>query len=277
MSFKFPHLWIKSGEVARTLTQGSLSKFKHLIKWKKSESILEAGFASGSNSLQTLVPLLPHDYKEFIGSDISDEMIDYAKKEFKLPRSEVVKLDVCGEIPSQFRERFDHIFGFNVIHVVKDPRKAFKNIKDMLKPGGSTFLTFFQHTPIEHSFVKLKNSPKWGRYDHNEMIPPYHYSASPLDEYQKDLEAAEFSKTIIQKAYETYTAKTDEDHEVLTDLFYAVNPVQLQISDEKERNEYMKEYISEVFNGPVVNQRLDENGNKITDLTTLNMVVYATK
>ncbi|CAG9864133.1 unnamed protein product [Phyllotreta striolata] len=277
MSFKFPQLWSKGGQIPALYTQSTLSKFKHLIKWRKSPSILEIGFASGSNSSKTLIPLLPDDYKEFIGSDISDEMVDYAKKEFKLPRSEIVKLDVCREIPRQFRERFDHIFGFHVIHMVKDPVKAFKNIKSMLKPGGSTFLTFYERVPNEFAFANLKNNPRWRKYDHDAMIPPYHYLLSPLDEYKKDLDAVQFKETVIQKAYESYTAKSEEDHSMLADLLKAANPIPLDIPDENEREEYMKEYFAEIFKGPIINEIEDKNGKKLTNMTTLNMVVYATK
>lgn len=117
-----PELWSKSSHFSLLVAIAHLKKYSHLLNWKKQESILEFGFANGYNSCRSLVPLLPNDYKEFFGTDLSSEMIEDAKKQCLIPRSTFLQMDITSKIPAEFQNRFDHVFSFNSIHRVNKPR-----------------------------------------------------------------------------------------------------------------------------------------------------------
>lgn len=108
-----PKLYSNSNNLTVLTTGVILKKFQHLIEWKDKPSILEFGFADGTNSQKSLHPLLPADYNEFIGVDISKPMVEYVKKHVVMPRSEFVQLDIATKnLPKQFQNRFDHVFSF---------------------------------------------------------------------------------------------------------------------------------------------------------------------
>lgn len=90
-------------------------------------------------------------------------------------------------------------------------RKAFKNIYDMLKPGGSTFLIFFEKTPIDDLFDRLKTHPKWGKYGQEKMISTYYYSKNTKNDYQKDIEAAQFKDYTFNVEQEMYRFSSEEE------------------------------------------------------------------
>ncbi|CAG9859956.1 unnamed protein product [Phyllotreta striolata] len=271
MAFRSPDLWVKSGGIALLFAKNSLKRYQHLIKWKKDASILELGFGTGHNSMQYLVPLLPKDYKEFIGSDVSEEMVDYAKNDFKIPKSKVVKLDACSDVPNEYRERFDHIFAFMLIHMLNKPREAFKNIHTMLKPGGSTFIMFMERKPVEYVMAQLKLHPKWSKYDHDVMIAPYFYSKSPQELYKKDIDSAGFVDYFMEAQNDSYICEEEE----FIDLHMCVNVVIPTIPEEL-REEYIKEYFKEVHKSPVTTIR-QENGKNIFITNAKVISLYATR
>ncbi|CAG9864135.1 unnamed protein product [Phyllotreta striolata] len=271
MSFKFPELWTESSNAAFALVKDHLDKCQHLIKWKQSESILEIGLGTGHNSLRTLFPLLPDDYKEFIGSDTSEEMVEFAKKHFNIPKSTVRKLDVCAGVPIEFEERFDHVFGFLVMHTVKTPREAFVNIKRMLKPGGSAFLTFFERSSAQKAFEKLKDSTKWSRYVHEESPFPYSYSENPREDFVKDIESVGFQQYELKPVNDTYEFGEEE----FIDLHLAVNPA-IPFIPKELQEEYKKDYINELYETPMFTVKTN-NGRKTIVMNSKSLILYATK
>lgn len=132
MGMVLPELWSKSCSVAISLASTQLHKYQHMINWKKSASILEIGFADGHTSSHCLAPILPEDYSEFVASDISKEMINYAKQYFKIPRWKFVQMDIGANVPEEFHNKFDHVFGFSVMHMVKNPRLVIKGLPKKL-------------------------------------------------------------------------------------------------------------------------------------------------
>lgn len=47
-----------------------------------------------------------------------------------------ILLDLCGEIPDEFKGRYDALYCSSVLEHVYDPFKAATNLIDLLKPGG---------------------------------------------------------------------------------------------------------------------------------------------
>lgn len=273
MSFILPQLWSKNSNAALAFNTSQLSKYRHLLKWNKNASILEFGFANGHNSNQMFLPILPNDYKEFIGSDISIEMVEDAKKHFRMPRSKIVQMDIAGDIPEDYHNRFDHVFCFLTMHLVKSPRRAFKNIHQILKPGGWMFLNIFERSPLDDLFEQISKNPKWSDYGQDEIISKYYYSENPQKEYKKDIDAANFKDYHFNVEKEIYNFESIEE---LNGLYTSTNPMISKIPKEL-LDEYMADFIKECQNCKMVDVTTNKDGKQSASLNTTIFVVHATK
>uniref|UniRef100_A0A6P7G6Y8 Juvenile hormone acid O-methyltransferase-like n=1 Tax=Diabrotica virgifera virgifera TaxID=50390 RepID=A0A6P7G6Y8_DIAVI len=248
MAMIMPELYAKLSTNNVNITKTLLKKYKHLLNFKKNPSILEFGFASGENSKQTLQPYLPHDYKEFVAVDISEPMVERARKNnTHIPRSKFYCLDTSApDLPEMFQNRFDNVFSIMTIHLVNNPRQTFANTFKMLKGGGETFQTFFKHTPCDSAFLKLSKHPKWGKeqYNQKKMLNPYYDKPEPKGYITADLKAAGFQNIQIMEEDTTYNFESEES---LKGLYTSVNTTLSHIpADELE--EYKEDYWREIRN-----------------------------
>ncbi|CAG9828874.1 unnamed protein product [Diabrotica balteata] len=128
MAMVLPELYNQCNDLTVSTTKDHLSKYKHLIKWKNEESIMELGVGDGNCSMYCLQPFLPNHYKEFVAMDISEAMLEYAKNNINLPNTRFVQCDVGSkDIDDEFIEKFDHIFSFYCIHMIENIRTKGNN------------------------------------------------------------------------------------------------------------------------------------------------------
>nr|XP_023017269.1 juvenile hormone acid O-methyltransferase-like [Leptinotarsa decemlineata] len=199
MAMVLPELFSKYNRLTTVVTAKQLEKFHHLIKWRKNASVLEIGHAEGGNSQKSFFPYLPSDLKEYVATDLSENMIEYASKNSTLPSVTFGQLNIAAkQVPLEYLNRFDHIFGFFVMHHVRQPRQAFRNMFDMLRKDGSIFLTFFKHIPSDATLDRLAKHPEWKQYGPENFISPYYYSPNPRQQWESDLSEAGF------KCYELF-------------------------------------------------------------------------
>ncbi|KAG5891091.1 hypothetical protein JTB14_036982 [Gonioctena quinquepunctata] len=234
---------------------------------------MEFGYADGGNSQISFFPHLPNDMKEFVATDISERMVEYAKINSSHPLMKFVQMDIATkQVPSEYLGRFDHIFGFFVMHHVQDTRQALENMKNMLKEGGSIFLTYFEHTPIDHALALLAKHPEWKYYGHGDEISPYFFSPNPRRECERNLSDAGF------KNYEVFQENESQeffDEAEYDGLFMAVNTVLPEIPKEKIE-EYKKMYLTLLKKGTNVIIRY-KNGMPIIDLKYKMFITIAWK
>ncbi|KAG5891092.1 hypothetical protein JTB14_036983 [Gonioctena quinquepunctata] len=240
MSMVLPKLWAKS-PLTTIVTRKHLAKYKHLIKWRNQPTIMEFGYADGGASQKSFFPYLPSDMKEFVATDISENMVEYARKNSTHPMMKFMQLDIATkQVPSQLLGRFDHIFGFLVLHLVKNPRQAFENMKSMLKEGGSFFLTFFEHVPYDEAFSRLAKHPEWGQYGHQENISPYYLSPNRRQEYERDLNEAGFRNYEFLEENGSFEFPDEAEFD---DIYIAANPILPEIPEQRIE-EYKKIYLT---------------------------------
>lgn len=73
-------------------------------------------------------------------------------------------------------------------------RQAFKNIYDLLVPGGDALLVFLASNPVFHIYEAMGQSKRWGPYmqDYKKYISPYHFFDDPVEQAERYLEEAGF-------------------------------------------------------------------------------------
>ena len=70
----------------------------------------------------------------------------------------------CGDNP-EWRERFDKVVSFFVLHWCQDHAKALRSILACLKPGGEAVFILGNESPlISETDLFLKSHPKWAEY-----------------------------------------------------------------------------------------------------------------
>lgn len=96
---------------------------KHL-KWSlKPESILDLGIGDGKMTKVVILPLIPINIKEYIGGDISEKMLSSAKATISHEKFKTLRIDATTKnLPNELKNRFDHIFSYNLFHHTQDLR-----------------------------------------------------------------------------------------------------------------------------------------------------------
>ncbi|XP_074033320.1 juvenile hormone acid O-methyltransferase [Leptinotarsa decemlineata] len=240
-----PELWEKGSRMTTLGNKFCMEKYNHLITWKDNESILELGIGDGGNSRISLWPYIPNNFKEFIGTDVSESMVEYVKEKVTHEKMKFMVLDFGSpNIPLEFEGRFDHIFSFIVLHWIRDLKQAFSNLYKMLKPGGEIFLIFFERSSADEIYDYLSKHPKWGKYGHEKLISPFHFHENPLGEYEKVLKESQFRDYHFEVENWNYTFPSEQAFE---DMFFSINPVINKIPEE-DVEEYKSLYIGKMKN-----------------------------
>lgn len=121
--FYQPDLFASNNDCAIETVNIFFNKYKHLIKFRKNESILDVETGDGRTTAAAILPHLPKHFKEIILSDISKVMLDYAKKRDVLSKMLFTQLDIGAKtVPEHFKNRFDHITNMYVFHWLTDTR-----------------------------------------------------------------------------------------------------------------------------------------------------------
>ncbi|KAG5897471.1 hypothetical protein JTB14_002730 [Gonioctena quinquepunctata] len=273
MALTLPELYSKNNDVTVDYTKTLLQKFQHLIKWKRNASIMEFGYADGGASRSSLFPTIPEDFNEFVGTDISEKMVSYAKTNSKHPKMKFMVLDIAAkDLPEDLMGRFDHIFSFYAMNVVSDPAQAFANMNKMLKPGGSIFLIFVENSPVADALYRMTKHPDWEKFKQPNAKSPYLYSENLQQRWETYLKRSDFEDwtLLLEKGCHEFP-----DEKTFDDFFIACNTVLPHINKDLQE-EYKKLYLEEAKKGNMsrISQR---NGLKTIEINFNMFVISSSK
>lgn len=193
-----------------------LDEYAHLMQLDDRESIedhtlLDIGCGSGDVLVDFVIPLLPaENMKRVVGSDVSEEMVRFARDKYKSRNKlHFDHLDIGSRNIDQFVERhegFDHVTSFYCLHWVQDQETAMKNIYNLLKPFGNCLLVLIAQMPIFEIYERMGATKKWNKHMHDvdKYISPYQHSEDPAKEFELLLESTGFSEVHVEVKDEVF-------------------------------------------------------------------------
>lgn len=122
-----PNLYHRANGVQRRDAKEMLVEHGHLLRWKENnkDSLLDIGCGSGDVLIDFVVPLMPLNYAHILGTDISEQMVRFARKLHSEKKNIYFDtLDIEGDV-SRFVKKwgcFDHITSFYCLHWVRHQR-----------------------------------------------------------------------------------------------------------------------------------------------------------
>lgn len=203
-------LYKKSNEMQRRDAKQTIDEFLPNVRWRKDgcDSILDIGSGSADVMMDFILPILPPNFQILVGVDASEEMVEYARRNYSRPRVSFEKLTIGIDIDKQpFRyEPFDHITSFHCLHWVRDQKCAVRNLYKLLKPDGDMLVAFLTHHPIYDIYKKMSQNSKWAKYmtDVNNYISPYQHSMDPVEQFRKLLSSNGFKHNTVEVHEKSY-------------------------------------------------------------------------
>ncbi|XP_055691296.1 juvenile hormone acid O-methyltransferase-like [Lutzomyia longipalpis] len=245
------------------------SKYGYLLNWTPKEAILDVGCGTGDISSKFIYPLIPKNYSRYVCSDISPTMLKEAEKKFAgKPRVSFELLDITKKLNET--NTFDHIFSMWCLMWVADQSKAFKNMYELLAPGGRSFHVFIQRHIFMETILEVIQRPKWKKFIPNprEVYPfPYQNDPDPVERIRSMMKKIGYVNVEVYLEPNTFAFANKE--EFFGFLMTLPNPLHLMTKPEQE--EYLRENVELAYVNNVINEsgKLEDAGD--------NLVVYGEK
>ncbi|KAF5307238.1 hypothetical protein FQR65_LT06954 [Abscondita terminalis] len=221
----------------------ALSTYFKQIKLNEFCEVMDVGCGPGNVTSSLLIPALPESIKKLVAVDISEEMINFARR--KYTDNDKIMFRVMNitteKIPKEFLNRFDHIVSLYCFHMVFDHKQALSNIYKMLQPGGNVFLNFMGYCIIFDVYKSLKEEKEWSHYlrRYNTIAPPTQTLENPTVWFEKLLTEVGF------KAH--YCVATKKEYiyprSIFEKLVLAVNFFQFLVNLEESFVNYHMDYL----------------------------------
>lgn len=196
-------LYHSSNQFQRFDASKSLSRCPALLKWKSSDknpvSCLDIGCGTGDVTIDFVLPILPKNFERLVGVDLSNDLINFARENYSLPRVSFEQFDLGLELEIQNLRnigQFDHITSFYCLQWVPNQKVALQNIHKLLKPGGDMFSLIAAKHPVYDVFKTLSMNDEWAEYmtDVDSFISPYSSSSCPATDFQDLLQSNGFTE-----------------------------------------------------------------------------------
>jgi 2-polyprenyl-3-methyl-5-hydroxy-6-metoxy-1,4-benzoquinol methylase len=121
----------QQGEVSVVFARHTLT-YEYALGFVEGRTVLDAGCGTGYGSA-----LLASRARRVCAIDLSNEAIEYCRRQYAAPNLEFLQMDVT-QLP--FRHTFDVAVSFQVIEHLPDPDAFLRTLKHAVHPGGSIVL-----------------------------------------------------------------------------------------------------------------------------------------
>ncbi|XP_064476168.1 juvenile hormone acid O-methyltransferase-like [Ornithodoros turicata] len=104
--------------------------------------------------------------RRLVGTDISSDMVEYAREHHAHPKLAYDVLDICGDM-SMFKKQygqFRRVYSFFAMHWLEDQDKGFKNVEELMTPDGECLLAYVGSQPAFDILEQLATMQRWRAY-----------------------------------------------------------------------------------------------------------------
>ncbi|KAF5305575.1 hypothetical protein FQA39_LY01666 [Lamprigera yunnana] len=234
-------------KVQYTTLEGSekmLHKYFHIKPQNiyEKKTLLDIGSGPG-NFTCTLLPLFKGLIEKAIGIDISNEMVDFANANYGNSILSFEVLDIRHNVPSKYLNCFDYVFSFWTLHWIKDQRKLFTNIFEMMKSRGTMFVTYIAYTELHNIYKEVWNTEKYSLYitDTDKGQSPFQNCENRKEELERILNAVGFQVEMCK--IENILLAVEKN--TIKDLLLSINPVYEQIPKELQK-EFLEDHLKRI-------------------------------
>jgi trans-aconitate methyltransferase len=230
--YRNPNKYSKNNALQYNFAMKLLSR----ISFDSQSRVLDIGCGDGviTNEIAGIV----HDGC-VIGTDISEQMIDFASKKYTDKGNlRFLPMDASKNI---FREQFDIITSFNCLHWVKDQKNALLGIANSAVPGAQIALLLSHKKSTYHLVLdKLCSNSKWKDYFLDFVSPRSFFDPNAYKEMliESGLQVVDLSEEEM-----TYTFKSKEQ---LKDFFSAAGS-QIKQIPEQRKIDFLNDFVAEYF------------------------------
>ncbi|GIY24093.1 hypothetical protein CDAR_578921 [Caerostris darwini] len=134
------------------------------LGWGKSgaeEVVLDIGCGPGGITMQLVLPLFPQ-LKKIFAVDSLPNMIKFAKTNNSHPKIEYSVADIEEwSTVEKWRGQITKIVSIHCFQWLKDKKKGFCNVHQLLKTGGEAAICFVADSSVYKSILEVKKKPKW--------------------------------------------------------------------------------------------------------------------
>ncbi|KAF5307239.1 hypothetical protein FQR65_LT06955 [Abscondita terminalis] len=266
-----PELYLQAGLQAKNDNINTFNEHFKLVKLYENCHVMDVGCGPGNITNDLLYPAFPKSLEKLVGTDISEKMINYARKNYnsnnKLSFS-VMDITI-KTIPSEYLTAFHHIVSLYCFHLVFSHRKALSNMFAMLKPGGNIFLNFMGNCIIFDIYKSMKEETYWRTYlEQYETGPPTQNFKNLTSEFEYLLKETGFETHFCIATKKVYKSSKD----LFKNLMLAVNFFKFPKSLEDSYLNYIMDFLKRknLF-------RVDSHGNEFYYIQYTLLTVYASK
>lgn len=226
------------------------------IDIKPTNKILDIGCGDGRITLD-LAKMVPQG--RIVGTDLSDEMVAFAKKKYLSSDRNNLEFMVMDAEKNTFTHQFDMAISFFCLQWVRNQLSVLKGIKNALVPGGKVVLTLPLISDAERVIGTIALSEKWGSYFTNFENPRIDFEPRA---YAKWLEDAGLEKEALKEKVLSYEFGSQRDAE----LFLKACMPHVKKLPESKQDEFLAD---------VVTSSLKDHSAKNKLYFSLNMLVVS--
>jgi len=234
-----------------------------LSQWqfKGDEKILDIGCGNGSIS-----SIIANKYspKGFVtGIDLSNDMINFAKQNFKHTNLDFKAIDACD---INFKEEFDLVFSFYCIHWIQDKQKLFKQISQALKTNCKAMIYLIANSidnqsPLENLVNSVTSKPAWQKFFENYEGLWFLTNTDSFDQIIKD---SNLQKISIEVIAQKIIFKNNQQAILWLKTLPLISPVPHHLQDQ---------LLDEILHNYQKNIQINSDGSFLFILPTIKIVV----
>ncbi|XP_064476171.1 juvenile hormone acid O-methyltransferase-like [Ornithodoros turicata] len=163
--------------------------------------------------------------RRLVGTDISSDMVEYAREHHAHPKLVYDVLDICDDM-SMFKNQygqFRRVYSFFAMHRLEDQDKGFKNIADLMTPDGECLLAYVGSQPGFDVLKEMGMVQRWRAYANcfRGSVPLSHSVANQRCYMETQLESAGLKAHTCEVMRITWKMASEK---ALTDMFEPLLP-----------------------------------------------------